>query len=197
MIREEGRDLVPTAWLADGRIVYQSSPDRTRYEIKLLEPGASSGRVIVPLGEGTSSAVSPDGRWLAYTTGPSGGTLTSANNVMVEAFPGRGHRTQVSAGGGTNAAWSADGRTLYYLDITRAAGSVVFAADINADGAAIRVGTPREVLRRPDRQGCAGRCYDISTDGRFLFYDKISAKRQSVTRMDLVLNWTSTLTRNP
>ena len=199
LVREEGRDLLPTGWLADGSVVYESSPDQDHYEIKLLEAGASSGRVIVPLGEATDSNMSPDGRWLAYTIGPSG-PLTSANNVVVEAFPGRGNRIQVSAGGGRNPAWSADGRTLYYLDITRAGrtGAVVFAADINAGAAAITVGTPRELFRRSDGQGCVNaRCYDISDDGRFLFRDRAGAKRESVTRMDLVLNWTSTLPRNP
>lgn len=197
LIREEGRRLEPRAWLADGRIVYESSPDRIRYEIKLLEPGATSGRGIVPLGEGTDSAVSPDGRWLAYMSGRDAASPT-ASNVVVEAFPGRGSRTQVSAGGGRNAAWSRDGRTLYYLNITQPGrtSSVVFATNITAGADAISVGAPREILRRPDGQGCLGRCYDISEDGRFLFRDRANAKRESVTRMDLVLNWTSTLPRH-
>jgi len=199
LVREDGRYLQPTAWLADGRVVYESSPDQVGYEIKLLEAGASSGRVVVPIAEGTDSVVSPDGRWLAYTSGPTGLNTTAAHNIVVEAFPGREHRTQVSAGGGRNPAWSADGRTLYYLDIPRAGrtGSVVFAADINTSVAAITVGTPRELLRRPDGQSCVnGRCYDIAKDGRFLFRDRTATKRETVARMDLVLNWTSTLPRN-
>jgi serine/threonine protein kinase/Tol biopolymer transport system component len=202
MVREEGRRLEARAWLADGSVLYESSPDPTQSEIKVLETGASSGRVIVPLGEGADSAVSPDGRWLAYIIGRQlardPGALV-ATNVVVEAFPGRGRRTQVSAGGGRNPTWSADGRTLYYLSPTQAGqtGSVVFAADINVVADVIRVGSPRELLRRQDGQGCVNRCYDISPDGRFLFRDRAAAKRESVTRMDLVLNWTSTLPRNP
>lgn len=198
LVREEARRLLPGSWLADGRIVYESSPDRTLSEIKLLEAGATSGRIILPLGEGTEAVVSPDGRWLAYTSGRTG-TSTPDLNVIVEAFPGRGSRTQVSAGGGRNPAWSADSRTLYYLDVTRPGrtGSGVFAADVNAGGSTIRVGAPRELFRRSDGQGCDSRCYDIAADGRFLFRDRISTKRESVTRMDLVLNWTSTLPKNP
>ena len=60
------------------------------------------------------------------------------------------------------------------------------------------VGTPRELFRRSDGQGCArSRCYDISADGRFLFRDRTATKRETATRMDLVLNWTATLPRNP
>ena len=86
---------------------------------------------------------------------------------------------------------------MYYLDITRPTrpGSAVVAVDMRPDGAAIRAGTPRELFRRPDGQGCAGsRCYDISHDGpRFLLRERTLATRQSVTRMDLVLNWSATL----
>jgi len=197
LLQEADRYLLPTAWLANGGIVYQSSPDEDSYEIKLLDSGAKTGRVIVPLGTGTDADVSLDGRWLAYRSGRVGVLPNVSNNVIVEAFPGRGSRTQVSAGGGRNPAWSADGRTLYYLDITRPArpGSAVIAVDIKPDGAALRAGTPRELFRRPDGQGCAGsRCYDISPDGpRFLLRDRTLATRETVNRMDLILNWTATL----
>ena len=44
--------------------------------------------------------------------------------------------------------------------------------------------------------GCGSRCYDISADGRFLFRGEGTGPRQSVTRMDLVLNWTATLAKD-
>jgi hypothetical protein len=200
LVQEADRYLLPTAWLANGGIVYQSSLDEDSYEIKLLEPGASVGRTVVPSGVGTDADVSPDGRWLAYSTGPTGAAVDSTKNVIVEAFPGRGSRTQVSAGGGRNPTWSANGRTLYYLDITNPTrpGSTVFAVDMTPQGATIRAGTPRELFRRPDGQGCvASRCYDLSPDGpRFLFRERSLATRESVNRMDLVLNWTATLPGN-
>jgi serine/threonine protein kinase/Tol biopolymer transport system component len=200
LLLEDNRYLLPAVWLANGGIVYLSSPDENSYEIKLLESGAKAGRVIVPLGTGTEADVSVDGRWLAYRSGGTGAQSSSADNVIVEAFPGRGSRTQVSAGGGRNPAWSADGRTLYYLSITTPArpGSTVFAVEMKPEGAAIRAGTPRELFRRPDGQGCVGiRCYDILRDGpRFLFRERSLATRQSVNRMDLVLNWTATLPGN-
>jgi len=57
-------------------------------------------------------AVSPDGRWLAYTSNESG-----ANEIYVRPFPGTSAgRWQVSNGGGTQPQWSADGRELFFLD---------------------------------------------------------------------------------
>lgn len=47
----------------------------------------------------------------------------------------------------------------------------------------------------PDAPTClAARCSGVSADGsRFLLIDRPPAKRESVTRMDLMLNCTATL----
>jgi Tol biopolymer transport system component len=190
LVREPNRILQPVEWLADGRIVYLSEIDGSADpEIRLLDVDATAGH---SMGTGETPAVSPDGRWLAYTA-----TKTGQTNVVVQAFPGPGSRTQVSAGGGFDPAWSADGRTLYYLKtLPEAPGSsAVLAVDIAAT-AVFSAGTPRELFRQP-LQRCANvRCFDISPDGpRFLFRTGEGVKRASVTRMDLVLNWTTTIAK--
>jgi hypothetical protein len=55
--------------------------------------------------------LSPDGRWVAFVTNES-----SANQVVVQPFPGPGAHVQVSTGGGTEPVWSRDGRRLIYRD---------------------------------------------------------------------------------
>jgi len=58
-------------------------------------------------------ALSPDGRWLAYTSNESG-----INEVYVRPFPdATGGRWQVSNGGGSEPRWSRTGRELFYLDV--------------------------------------------------------------------------------
>lgn len=190
LLREADRSLLPMVWLADGRILYLSSTDQTTFEIKVLEPGASSGRVVVPLGVGAEPDVSRDGRWLAYRTAQSG----QQSHVIVQAFPGPGPRLQVSAGSSLNPAWSADGRTLYYLrQAPDRPGSTLFAVPIAA-GAVLNAGAPKELFHHPESQQCGpARCFDVSPDGqRFLLRER-STRRDTVSRMDLVLNWTSTL----
>jgi len=196
LIQEPGRVLRPGSWLADGRIAYQSSPDEASAEIKVLERGSHTGRVVVPLGTVGGPEVSPDGRWLAYDTAP-----TDKGEVVVQAFPGSGARLQISAGGGNNPVWSADGRTLYYLRQYRerdVSADALVAVEL-ATSPGLTAGKPRELFRRSTSQRCTtGRCYDVAADGRrFLMRDRSSETRASVTRMDLVLNWTSTLPRNP
>ena len=150
-----------------------------------LEPGE-------PLGAGFEPDVSPDNRWVAYTSTP---TQAEQSNVVVQPLSGSGSRTTASAGGGVNPVWSGDGRTLYYLRrVLDPDGTTVFAVDVTAAGGVITAGTPRELFRNPESQTCNDRCYDVSDGPRFLLTERTaSVKRASVTRMDLVLNWTSTL----
>ena len=56
----------------------------------------------------TQPSVSPNGRWLAYSSDRSGEA-----EILVEPFPASGVATQVSARGGTEPVWSKDGRELY------------------------------------------------------------------------------------
>ncbi|MEP6509033.1 MAG: hypothetical protein ABJC63_12485, partial [Gemmatimonadales bacterium] len=57
----------------------------------------------------TMQRISPDGRWIAFSTDESG-----TNEVVVQPFPGPGGRVQVSAGGGTEPVWSRDGKHIFY-----------------------------------------------------------------------------------
>jgi hypothetical protein len=186
------RSLQPVAWLADGRIVYLSSPDLTSSEIKFLEPGERTGRTVVSLGFAVDGAVSHDGRWLAYTSREP--SQRPHDEIIVQPFPGPGERTQVATAA-QNPAWSADGRTLYYLSVPGT--SSMFAVDVATAGR-LTVGPPHEVLTIPagiPGQGCVpARCFDVAADGqRFLIRDLGAGKRESASRIDLIVNWTATL----
>jgi serine/threonine protein kinase len=82
------------------------------------------------------------------------------------------------------------------------------AADMHADGVQARwpiadhsgracahTAAAAPIARRAESQACAlGRCYDISSDGQqFLLRDRSVTSRLTVSRMDLILNWTATL----
>ena len=57
-------------------------------------------------------AISPDGRWLAYSSDESGRW-----EVYVRSIEGTGGRAQVSTGGGTNPVWARNGGELFYLGL--------------------------------------------------------------------------------
>jgi serine/threonine-protein kinase len=54
-------------------------------------------------------ALSPDDQWLAFSSNQSG-----RDEVYVRRLDGTGDQIQVSVGGGTESAWSPDGKELYY-----------------------------------------------------------------------------------
>ena len=69
----------------------------------------------------TEARLSPDGRWLAYSSNESGRT-----EVIVQPFPDpSGGKWQISTDGGVTPRWRGDGRELFYLD---ASGRIVAAA---------------------------------------------------------------------
>jgi len=56
-----------------------------------------------------SSAVSPDGRWMAYASNETG-----RYEVWLEPLPGNGKRYQLTSSGGSHPLWSPDGQSLYF-----------------------------------------------------------------------------------
>jgi len=71
---------------------------------------APAARVIIPAGfDESAPALSPDGHWLAYQADDAG-----RMEVYVRSYPLPGARVPVSVQGGTEPAWSRDGRELFY-----------------------------------------------------------------------------------
>jgi Tol biopolymer transport system component len=106
-------------------------------------------------------AVSPDSRWIAYTSNESG-----QNEVYVRPFPNTGDgRWQVSTAGGLLPRWSPDGTELYFLD----RGGQMTSARI----------TTAPTFAVGERQALFGatgytldafhQAYDISPDGKYFY----------------------------
>ena len=154
-----GFSLWQTLFTPDGRsMVVRTTGGPTNRDLWLV--ALDSARHPVPLlrspADEVSPTVSPDGRWLAYTSNESG-----RYEVYVRSFPGMGARYPVSLDGGTVPVWSPRGGELFYRS-----GPVMMAAEL-------RAGATFEVLRRtalfsngdylsdPTHQG-----YDVAPDGQ-------------------------------
>jgi eukaryotic-like serine/threonine-protein kinase len=106
-------------------------------------------------------AVSPDTRWLAYTSNESG-----APEVYVRPFPNTdGGHWQVSVNGGSEPRWSHDGRTLFFLDASK----VMTAAHLS-------VASGFEVLSVEPPFDATGfrldgyhQSFEVAADGKFVF----------------------------
>jgi eukaryotic-like serine/threonine-protein kinase len=115
---------------------------------------------------------SPDGRWIAYQSNASG-----QDEIYVQAFPGPGDKSQISAAGGTLPVWRRDGRELFYL-----ANGRLMAVPVTLSGARIDVGTPLALFAAP----LGASQYDVSADGqRFLFNTTV----KEAPPITILLNW--------
>jgi len=100
------------SWSLDDRSLLVSVFGATTGLDIWLLPAAEGGKLepfIQTRFDETDPAVSPDGRWLAYTSNATGQT-----ELYVQRFPDGGRRWQISAGGGQAPLWSPDMRELYY-----------------------------------------------------------------------------------
>jgi hypothetical protein len=92
----------------------------------------------------TQPRISPDGQWMAYTSGESLGERLKGE-VFVRSFPEVDKvKYQVSNTGGSSPLWSPDGRELYYLSEDNFAMAV--AVEKNP---VVSFGTPRKLFRNP------------------------------------------------
>jgi WD40 repeat protein len=129
--------------------------------------------------------ISPDGNWLAYSSGESG-----QREVYVLAFPGPGGKKyQISTYGGTEPVWSHDGNQLFYRN-----GNRMMAVDVTTRPD-FKSSTPRVLFEGQYEFSDTGRAgYDIHPDGRFLMIQPVEPA-QPATQINLVLHWFEELKR--
>jgi Tol biopolymer transport system component len=139
-----------------------------------LRPIANSQAAIE-----TMPRLSPDGRWVAFSTNESG-----RDEVVVQPFPGPGGRVQVSTGGGTEPVWSRDGRRLFYR------GERVLMAAVIQPGPPLTVAARDSVLADTYVYASNPHAnYDVMPDGKhFIFFEPDDAGELIV-----VANWASVL----
>ena len=124
-----GMPMHPVEITTDGTTLLYTKSDLPRdiFTIPVAGP-AGVGKPLLdgPASEG-SPTVSPDGRWLAYSSDESG-----IYEIYVRPFPDvDAGRWQVSTAGGIHPQWSPDGRELFYLAV-RTAGVAMMAVAVDS-----------------------------------------------------------------
>jgi Tol biopolymer transport system component/tRNA A-37 threonylcarbamoyl transferase component Bud32 len=126
------------------------------------------------------AALSPDGKWLAYHSNDLG-----TNQVYVESFPSSQQRERISTTSGAGAAWSRDGKTVFYLTTD----GKVMAADVMVVAGRLRAGTPRELFT-PARLRAGERTLGFAaTAGRFLLMTVGTVAGHGPMTVTVLLNW--------
>ena len=123
-------------------------------------------------------ALSPDGRWLAFTSDESG-----SSEVYVRAFPGPGPRYLVSAGGGTGARWNPRGGEIFYLSQDS-----LVAVPVRPRPGALELTRGRGLFANPFAPVNFHAPYDVAPDGTWFVF--VGTKGGGETgSFRLVHNW--------
>jgi eukaryotic-like serine/threonine-protein kinase len=170
---------VASDWSRDGKyLIYSrglSVGDAGIWALPL--EGEHKPSKILP--RGIDPRLSPDGRWLAYTSDESG-----APEVYVVPFRGGQGKWQVSANGGQEPEWSKDGKDLYYFDSSYN----LFAVPVKDTGGTLQFGVGQTLVATWTAPNIF---YDVAPDGKKILLDRVSQQvSQSVT---VVTNFTAGL----
>ena len=169
----------PHGWTADGQLVavrlQNSGGDLVRFV-----PGPD-GKVEpiqeTPANEGNSGSVSPDGKWVAYTS-----DTTGRSEIWVRPLPGPGGSpVRVSPNGGFEPLWARNGRELFYV-----AGDKMMSVPVTTTGTQFSFQPPVELFTPPTVFGATQPpTYDVTADGRFVMVQWADAQGLS---MKVVVN---------
>ena len=186
-----GRALA-TDWSNDGSlVVYEQRSSRGDHDLWLLpmEGNRTPIAFLTSEFEERQGRLSPDGKWIAYTSTASGG-----NEVYVRSMPSVEDRPAVRKGvstqGGLDSQWRRDGRELFYLDPS----GRIMSVDIEIGESDIEIGEPRLLFDAQANSNEWGQNYAVSSDGeRFLV---ISYPRAGSDSIEFIQNWPGLLEEN-
>ncbi|HSL68568.1 MAG TPA: hypothetical protein VK977_10495, partial [Actinomycetota bacterium] len=175
----------PHQWSPDGTfLVLGHNPGVTRWDISTLplEPGAKSVPVLNGSHNESWGRISPDGKWLAYTSDESG-----RNEIYVRPVGSAVGKYQISTQGGFSMRWRRDGKEIFYV----LGDGTMMAVDVRTEQG-FHVGVPRTLFRAAPPQGFNGPQYSVAPDGqRFLVL--MPERNSAASATTVVVNWRSML----
>ena len=177
LLLSDDQVAVTSDWSRDGKyLLYSRGAGAVNWEIWALPlEGERKPWLVVPRTANSFAAeghLSPDGRWLAYTSQESG-----KPEVYVVAFHGGQGKWQVSTNGGYQPQWSRDGKELYYFNQASRSVLATPVKEIN-EGLEFGAAQPLASNANSSQKGF----YNVSPDGKKILLNLVSQQvSQSVT----------------
>ena len=183
----QARTLFQPQWSPDGRYLVhmeQTGPTVSgvwalpltgdKKPFPIVQPQSPQARII-------QSCLSPDGRWLAYSSTESG-----REEIYVTHFPSGEGKWQVSQDGGTFPNWRGDSKEIYYVGLD----GFMHAATVNTKSAEFELDPVRTAFQ-VNYIAPVGVPYDVAPDGQHFIF---ATYPESVSiPMVLVTNWVGDL----
>jgi len=180
---ETGVTYAYPSWTPDGKaLLFTAIKGPTGNSIYSLPlDGSKSSALIAPANPQaniTHFRISPNGRWIVYTSTESG-----TNEIYVTSASGQGGKWQITVNGGDYPAWRGDGKELFYFD----AADTLYSADVSDSGTDFSIGQIHRLFHQD--ASANGVAYDATRDGkRFLF--NVGTQDASAP-LNVVVNWTA------
>jgi Tol biopolymer transport system component len=192
-LRDTADGGIPQDWSHDGQtLLYRTSGEENAFWALPVEGDGSPELVLTSAFSVGGAQMSPDGRWLSYTSNESG-----RNEIYVEPFPTRlmrrgrpGERVPVSGDGGRTPKWRGDGKELFY----RSRDGRLMAVDIREAASGLEVGTPDVLVPADALMGAALDSYAVTADGQS-FLVKMRVDEDVKQRIHVKINWSSPIGR--
>jgi Tol biopolymer transport system component len=174
--------LHPFAWTPDGKELIAALLGGSNGDIVRFPPRSDARLETIletPAQEGNGGiALSPDGRWMAYTS-----NTTDNRELWVKPYGREGAPVRVSPTGGSQPMWSKNGRELFYRDGPNKVMSVAVknGATFDFDPAVVLFeGSFLQSVQPPS--------WDLASNGQFLMLRSVDAAPSPIT---VILNWDS------
>lgn len=153
LITEAAREVFTAGWLPGGRThIAWINTALSSASIVRKDDGQPPQTVLTERGSLRAVRVSPDGRWLAYSSNAAG-----PFQVYVTSISGKGERLQVSPRPADAARWSHDSRQLFFNN-----GVAMMVVDVRSKGDRLDVGPERKLF-----DASLGADYDVASNGDF------------------------------
>jgi serine/threonine protein kinase len=193
VVSPNGNGLAPTAVSRDGRrLVFEEAS--ALHSVIALQSREDANKVIRVQDRETErdGSISPDGRWLLYSSIPA-----ARREILVQSVPKEAGgsaaavgKWQISTAGGSQPAWRADGKEIFYV----APDGMMMAVPVESGEDLFRPGTPKALFQTrlefdPAVDLSRGvRQYDVTPDGqRFLLSQHVADATDAP--ITLVVNW--------
>ena len=178
----------PIDWSPDGKYLLLHTDSGNAGSLDILMLALDGDRKPLPFVatrfvEGQAQ-FSPDGRWVAYTSGESGRL-----EVYVKPFPSGEDKWQISSNGGAEPRWRADGKELFYVSLD----GVLTSVPVSAVGQDFQISTPVVLFETHlplvdlNHYGGAAR-YDVTADGKRFLVNTVVVPQQPPT-LNIITNW--------
>jgi Tol biopolymer transport system component len=168
----------PYGWSRNGQLVFVELQSDTKLDVRMLDlhAGGEPTTLIGTPYSDTRASLSPDERWIAYTSDESG-----RNEVYVRPFP--------DVEGGHSPRWVADTGDLVY----RGNGKLMSAGVDTSSG--FSVGAREPLFDDIYANDVGGMSYDVSADGKRFLMIKDGGTDKEVREIRVIVNWFEELER--